>query len=143
MGAATAVAGRCAACAVGVPLTGLAASAALVGALLVGEAGYAVRYAPGVMSNVAHNRHIAPQPCMVAYTHAVDADMGRLWLWVEGPAVAAECLVVDLPQDVHRPGLVRRGVDVEFDHRSGARVCGRRWRGKASECPIRVRVIRQ
>ena len=119
-------------------MVGLAAQAALVGALIVGETGYAVRYAPGVMANVAHNRNIEPRACMVAYTRAVDADMGRLWLWVEGPAGAAECLVVDLPEDVDRAALVRRGILVELDYQSGTRVCGVRWTGNARECPVRV-----
>lgn len=90
------------------------------------------------MQHVAHNRHITPRACMVAYTHAVDADMGRLWLWVEGPAAIARCLAIDLPQDVDKANLVRRGIIVELDFQSGARICGARWRGRAVECPVRV-----
>lgn len=95
------------------------------------------------MRAVARNRGIAPQPCMVAYTHATDADMGVTWLEVEGVRTGARlrCLVTDLP----RPGrdkrnLIRRGVLVELDAESGRVVCGATWSGKASECPVRVRV---
>ena len=106
--------------------------------------GLAVRYAPGVMRTVARNRGIEPQPCMVAYTYAEDKDMGKLWLDVEGVAtgVRRRCLTVDLP----RPGrdkanLVRRNILVELDANSARSICGAAWRGKASECPVRVRVV--
>lgn len=94
------------------------------------------------MERVARNRGIEPQPCMVAYTHAKDEDMGVRWLEVEGLAtgVTRRCLVIDLP----RPGrdkvsLIRRGVLVEIDANSSRAICGAAWRGKASECPVRVR----
>lgn len=103
-----------------------------------------MRYAPGLMAQVARNRGIPPQSCMVAYTHATDADMGVTWLEVEGreTGVRRRCLVTDLP----RPGrdkanLIRRGVIVELDAESGRIVCGASWSGKASECPVRVRVV--
>jgi hypothetical protein len=81
---------------------------------------------------------------MIAYTHARDADMGIRWLEVEGvrTGVRRRCLVTDLP----RPGrdkrnLIRRGILVELDAESGQAVCGAAWSGKASECPVRVRVV--
>lgn len=108
------------------------------------QEGLAVRYAPGLMARVARNRGIAPTDCMVAYTHARDEDMGARWLDVEGLAtgVTRRCLVVDLP----RPGrdkanLIRRGILVELDAASSRAICGAAWRGKASECPVRVRVV--
>ena len=119
-------------------MVGLAAQAALVGALLVGDRGYAVRYAEGKMQHVAHIRGITQQPCMLAWTAARNKDVGRVWLRVEGPAGAAQCLVVDLPQDVDRANLERRGILVELDYRSGALICGLHWEGAARECEVRV-----
>lgn len=96
------------------------------------------------MENVARNRGIAPQPCMVAYTHATDADMGTRWLEVEGvgSGVRRRCLTVDLP----RPGkdkrnLIRRGILVEIDYANSRDICGAAWSGKATECPVRVRAV--
>ena len=107
------------------------------------QTGLAVRYSEGVMENVARNRGIAPEPCMIAYTHATAADMGVTWLEVKGvrTGVRKRCLTVDMP----RPGrdkanLIRRGVLVELDAESGQAVCGASWSGKATECPVRVRV---
>lgn len=104
--------------------------------------GLAVRYNEGVMENVARNRGIPPAACMIASTHATDADMGVTWLEVEGvrTGVKRRCLTVDLP----RPGrdkanLIRRGVLVELDHASSRDICGASWSGKATECPVRVR----
>lgn len=106
--------------------------------------GLAVRYAEGVMEAVARNRGIAPAPCMIAYTHAANADMGVLWLEVEGveTGVRRRCLAVDLP----RPGrdkanLIRRDILVELDHESGRALCGAAWSGKATECRVRVRRV--
>jgi|SRR5215470_387297 len=118
---------------------GIIAKAALILALgAAPQIGYAVRYSENLMERVAAARGIASQPCMVAYTNARDADVGRLWLQVVGPAGNARCLVVDMPRSRDRPGLVKRRVIVELDHTSGARVCGRGWRGRAAECPVRI-----
>jgi hypothetical protein len=96
------------------------------------------------MEHVARTRQIAPQVCMVAYTHARDADMGALWLRVAGPAGMVDCLVVDIP----RPGndkqnLIRRGVIVELGWKNREEICGAGWSGKATECQVRVQVIRR
>jgi len=106
--------------------------------------GFAVRYSPGVMESVARRRGIPWQECMVAWTYARDKDIGRTWLHVEGPAGEANCLVIDLP----RPGrdkrnLIARDIEVELGYRSGARVCGRRWQGRAVECKVRTWIARQ
>lgn len=108
--------------------------------------GLAVRYSEGVMRTVARNRGIEPQPCMVAYTYARDEDMGRLWLEIEGvrTGVKRRCLAIDLP----RPGkdkqnLIRRGILIELDAESSRDICGAAWSGKASACPVRVRVVVQ
>jgi hypothetical protein len=100
-------------------------------------------YAPNVMEARAKAHHAPPALCYVAYTLAHDEDMARLWLRVEGPAGTLECLVVDLPDDSrgHRQPLIDREVWVELDFKSGKRICGLRWKGKATECPVRVYVI--
>lgn len=130
---------------------GLAATALL--ALAIGAAplgppdhiGFAVRYDPGVMEGRARARDAPPAACYVAYTLAHDDDMARLWLRVEGPAGTLECLVVDLPDDStgDRERLLARRVWIEFDFSSGHRACGLHWKGKATECPVRVYVIRK
>lgn len=81
---------------------------------------------------------------MVAYTYARDADMGRLFLLVKSRVNDKErkCLVVDLP----RPGrdkkaLIQRGVVVELNYGSGEYLCGYKWKGKATECPVSVKVL--
>lgn len=131
-------------------VTGMVANAALILALGIGPApsrstdyvGYAVRYAPHVMSRVARNRGITWQPHMAAYTYARGEDMGHLWLHIVGPAGEADFLVVDLPQPRDRAGLIRRGVIAELDYQSGFLICGKGWTGKATECKIKVRVLR-
>jgi len=96
------------------------------------------------MEAVARNRRIAPQPCMVAYTYARDADMGNLWLEVEGveTGVRRRCLVVDLPRSGRdKVSLIRRGVLVELDPDSGQDICGASWSGRARDCRVRVRRV--
>jgi hypothetical protein len=104
------------------------------------QAGFAVRYAPGVMQKVALNRRIAPQSCMVAWTHARARDMGETWLDVEGIETGKRlrCLVVDLPHPKDRPNLIRRGIMVELDYRSSLQICPSGWGGAARECAVRV-----
>lgn len=93
---------------------------------------YAVRYAPGVFETVARNRGMAPQACMVAHP---TVPIGT-WLLIEGKA-RLRCQVVDTsaPQDRARHIRLRR---IEVDPVSGAALCGAQWRGKASECMVRV-----
>jgi len=95
------------------------------------------------MARVARNRGIAPQPCMVAWTHADDADMGRTWLLVEGvrTGVRKRCLVVDLPHPRDRPNLMRRGILVELDARSSLAICPPGWDGAARLCAVRVKAL--
>lgn len=91
------------------------------------------------MERVAVVRGIAWESCMVAWTYAEDADMGRRWVVVEGvlTGVRKSCKVVDLPQPFDREALDRRGVALELDWHSGIAICGEGWRGAARECPIR------
>lgn len=106
--------------------------------------GYVVRYATHVMSRVARNRGIVWQPHMAAYTFAHDADMGRLWLHVVGPAGEADFLVVDLPQPGRdKRALIKRGVVAELDYASGLLICGEAWTGRARDCEIKAWVLRR
>lgn len=115
---------------------GLVAHAALtlsLGAALTGaDVRWAVRYSPGLMEQVARNRGMQPTACMVAHP---TAPLGS-WLIVAGQA-RLRCQVVDTsaPQDKARHIRLRR---IEVDPASGARLCGVRWQGKASECMVRV-----
>lgn len=117
----------------------LAAQAVLVFAMGVGMVGssthYAVRYAPGVFEQVARNRGMAVEACMVA---SPTADLGT-WLLVEGPTgKRLRCKVLDVSQPVDRPRHValRR---IEVDPLSGAILCGPHWQGRAVECPVQVK----
>ena len=124
------------------------ASAALVLALGAGSVqparppdhvGYAVRYAPGRMGRTADVRGIPWAPHMAAYTFATDADMGRLWLHIQGPAGEADFLVVDLPRPGRdRQALIGRGVAAEVDYESGRLICGAVWDGRARDCKVRI-----
>lgn len=112
-----------------------------MGAAMVGaDVGHAVRYAEGRMDHVAAVRHIDRQPCMVAWTDATDADIGRRSLLVEGIRTGKRlrCLVVDLPEYTDKPALERRNVLVELDYYSGFVICGAQWQGAAKECRVRV-----
>lgn len=124
-------------------MTALAAQAALVFALghTGWSHGYAVHYAKGRMEHVANVRRIAQQPCMLAWTAATDADIGRTWLRVVGPNGALDCLVVDLPRPgKDKRGLVARRVAVELGWRNRG-ICPSGWKGRASECAVVFRVV--
>lgn len=110
-------------------VTVLSLGAALVGA----DVRYAVRYSPGVFERVAAHRGMAVQSCMVAHP---TAPIGA-WLLVEGKA-RLRCQVVDTSQPKDRPRHIRLR-RIEVDPASGARLCGARWQGKASECRVLVR----
>lgn len=124
-------------------MTGLAATAALLLALgATGwEEGYAVHYSKNTMENVAHNRRIAVQSHMLAWTQATDADIGETRLRVVGPHGAATFLVVDLPQSRDRAALEQRGILVELGY-ANRWICGPTWSGRAIDCKVRVIPIR-
>lgn len=107
------------------------------------EEGWAVRYDAGIMEAVAHKRGIAEQPHMLAWSQATDADIGKTWLYVIGPAGSGRFLVVDLP----RPGkdkqaLIRRDIAVELGYANREEICGPHWSGRAIDCRVRIQVIR-
>lgn len=111
-----------------------AALALAMGAAMTGaDIRFAVRYSPGLMEQVARNRGMEPQACMVAHpTEPIGA-----WLLVEGKT-RLRCQVVDTsaPADRARHIRLKR---IEVDPKSGAQLCGARWQGKASECRVLVR----
>lgn len=97
---------------------------------------WAVRYAPGVFEQVARNRGMAVERCMVASpVHPLGA-----WVLVEGANTGRRlrCRVMDVsaPADRQRHIRLRR---IEVDPRSGAELCGASWQGRAVECPVKVR----
>jgi hypothetical protein len=134
---------------------GLARAVLVILALGVGaparppdHVGYVVMYAKNVMERRARANDpayaTAPAPCYVSYTLARNRDIARLWLRIKGPKGTIECLVVDLPDDskYDRQPLIERGVWAEIGWRQRW-ICGPRWRGKATECPVRIWVLRR
>lgn len=99
------------------------------------ETRWAVRYAPGVFEQVARNRGMAVERCMVASpVHSLGA-----WLYVEGRTGARlRCKVLDTSKPQDRPRHIRMRT-IELDPKSGAILCGIRWQGKASECRVFVK----
>lgn len=106
------------------------------------QEGQAVRYAPNRMERTAAIRGIPWQPCMVAWTYAKDADMGKVWLEVEGvkTGIRKTCLVVDLPETIDRPNLIKRGIIVELGY-TNRDICPPGWDGAARLCKVRVRIV--
>jgi len=104
--------------------------------------GFVVMYGPGVMEDRVRAHHAPPAPCYVAYTLAHDRDMARLWLHIEGPVGALDCLVVDLPDDSqgHREPLIRRQVWAELGYRNRW-ICGKGWSGRARDCRVKIWIL--
>lgn len=117
----------------------MVAQAALMFALGVGmthaDTRYAVRYAPGVFEMVARNRGMAVERCMVASpVHPLGA-----WLLVEGrEGRRLRCKVVDVSAPRDRARHIKRRI-IEVDPASGAVLCGKQWKGRAVECPVKVK----
>lgn len=99
------------------------------------RSGYAARYRPGLMHEVARNRGMTPASCMVAATHE---QLGA-WLTVRGQRTGAvlTCLVVDVPAARDRAAIIRKGIVVELDHASAGIICGS-TREPPSMCPVTV-----
>jgi hypothetical protein len=97
--------------------------------------GYAARYRPGLMGEVADNRGIARTSCMVAATYE---GIGT-WVRVTGLTTrsARLCRVVDVPRDSDRGHLVARRIVIELDHTSAGIVCGS-TREPPRSCPVEV-----
>lgn len=96
---------------------------------------WAVRYNPGVMERVSRNRKLPIVSCMLAHpTLAIGT-----WVEIEGITTGRKerCRVTDTshPRDKARHIRTKR---IELDYASSRRLCGSRWKGKASECPVRL-----
>jgi hypothetical protein len=97
--------------------------------------GYAARYRPGLMEQVARNRHMPQEPCMIAATHEPLGAQVRVTSGVTG--VSLLCRVVDQPHPRHRASIIRRGIIAELSHQGAKKVCGTN-NGSPRECPINI-----
>lgn len=121
-------------------VVGLVVKAALVvsvgAGMMSAETRYAVRYNEGVFERVAKNRGMQVERCMVASpVHALGT-----WLLLEGRGGRLRCKVLDVsaPQDRARHIRLRT---IEVDYLSGFVLCGKQWKGRAVECPVKVRTL--
>jgi hypothetical protein len=99
------------------------------------ETGYAPHYAEGLMEQVAHNRDMPVEACMVSSpVHPLDT-----WLYVYGERTGAllHCKTVDVshPRDKARHIRTRRVVELSYE---SARVLCDTTRGRPDECPVIV-----
>ena len=111
----------------------------IAAALLGGEvhAGYAPRYAPGVMERVARVRGLEPVGCMVS---SARYDVGT-WLWVYGVNMDTllHCRVTDVSQTRDRARHLRTGREIEAGYTEAERLCGASALDKRPEqCPVIV-----
>jgi hypothetical protein len=86
------------------------------------RAGLALWYSPGVMGQVAANRGLPLRPCMIASPH--HAIGARVLVVGQRTGRSRVCSVYDVPQTIHRSGLIRRGVVAELDNHSARIICG-------------------
>jgi hypothetical protein len=97
--------------------------------------GFAASYSLGTMELVARNRHMSPEPCMVAsFRLPLERHIEVLGLKT---GVSRRCKVVDVchPRDCKR--ILARGIRVELDYGSNKAICGA-TREPPSYCPVRV-----
>jgi hypothetical protein len=102
------------------------------------RAGLALWYSPGVMGRVAYNRGLPLRLCMIASPH--HAIGARVLVTGRRTGRSRLCVVYDVPQTRHRPGLIRRGVVAELDFRSAKILCGERG-GQPRNCRVTVRDV--
>jgi hypothetical protein len=100
--------------------------------------GLALWYGKGVMGQVAYNRGLPLRPCMIASPH--HAIGARVVVTGARTGRSRVCVVYDVPQTAHRPGLIRRGVVAELDNHSARIICGEAG-GKPRNCQVTVRDI--
>lgn len=99
---------------------------------------FAVRYAPGVFERVSRNRDMPIVSCMAAHPTLA---LGT-WIEIEGPTGHREkARITDTshPRDRARHIRLKR---VELSYECSQRTCRKGWQGKASECPVRWRIVR-
>lgn len=100
------------------------------------EYGKAAHYAPGLFQRVAANRGLPTT--LGCYVSTPRHNIGE-WLLVEGLRTGARewCLVADTsaPEDRARHLATRL---YELDYESAQGVCGKWWRDRSDECPVKV-----
>lgn len=102
------------------------------------RAGLALWYDRGVMGQVAANRGLPLQSCMIASPH--HAIGARVVVTGQRTGQSRLCVVYDVPRTIHRPGLIRRGVVAELDFRSAKILCGEIG-GQPRNCRVTVRDV--
>jgi hypothetical protein len=103
--------------------------------------GLALWYSKGVMGQVAYSRGLPLRPCMIASPH--HAIGARVIVTGRRTGQSRVCVVYDVPQTIHRPGLIKRNVVAELDFRSAKILCGtlmERTRGGVRELPRNCQV---
>ncbi len=99
------------------------------------QEGYAPHYAPRLMARVAHNRGLAPVPCMVSRP---TGPLGG-WVWVYGVNTHAirRCKIVDVshPRDLARHIRLKRVTELSYEVTRA--LCGS-TNERSSDCPVMV-----
>lgn len=108
-------------------------------ALLGGEvhAGYAPRYAPGVMERVSRNRDLPIVGCMVSSPRY---GIGTwVWVWGANTETLLRCRVTDISHPRDRARHFRTGREVELGYTEAVRLCGKRaMKDRPERCPVLV-----
>jgi hypothetical protein len=100
--------------------------------------GLALWYSKGVMGQVAYNRGLPLQSCMIASPH--HAIGARVVVTGQRTGRSRVCSVYDVPQTIHRPGLIKRNVVAELDNHSARIICGERG-GQPRNCRVTVKDV--
>lgn len=95
--------------------------------------GYAPHYQRNLMQQVARNRNMQPQACMVS---SAQYKIGE-WVWVLGKktGVLLHCQIVDVSETRHRKGHLERKRLIELSWEVTRQLCPT-IRGSSAECPV-------
>lgn len=95
----------------------------------------APHYSPDLMNQVAHNRGMQPQACMIS---SAQYEIGT-WLWIYGKRtdVLLHCQVTDVSHPRDRPRHLRTRRLVELSYEVTVALCGT-TRGSSAECPVTI-----
>lgn len=100
--------------------------------------GNGAHYREGLMIDVAHNRGLSVEDCMVAATYE---EIGT-WIYIRSDATGYEswCRVTDIPAAEHRQSIIDKGIVVEFGWEITPEMCGIHEVGQEppSACPVTV-----
>ena len=108
-------------------------------ALLGGEemAGYAPRYAPGVMERVSRVRDLPPVECMVSSPYYAIGTW--VWVWGKNTYSLHYCRVTDISAPRDRDRHIRTKRVIEVGYEEARRICGERhMRDRPEQCPVIV-----